>query len=343
MVDMAENEKRYGKRLSSQNKKGKYIKSRFPNSAVQDLAIDATIRAAALREKANAVNISRFKQDKTKLPKSNQFNKENSLRIKKEDIREKVRKHGVKAAVTVVIDMSGSMISEEKLSLIKTTLEKIITNVHLNKDKLAVVGFKGKDSETIIPNTKRPTLFLNNLRNISIGGTTPMAAGLNKALEILKKEAKKGEYIPFMLILSDGITNVSLDKSSKDYNNDIKDKLEKNKSIVKDSLNRSNKKMISNPVGDVLAIGEEIAKNKIHTVIVNFEKEENKKFSINRELAFITNGRYYDLERIFESFYVDSTRNNSSKNDNSLVFSSIKRDILDLAFDEILNYERNNI
>ncbi len=82
------------------------------------------------------------------------------------------------------------MISEEKLNRIKSILQKIIANVHINKDKIAVIGFKGKDSEIIIPNTKRPNSFLNKLQNITVGGTTPMAAGLNKGLEVLKKDCK---------------------------------------------------------------------------------------------------------------------------------------------------------
>ncbi|MCL2116550.1 MAG: VWA domain-containing protein [Methanobrevibacter sp.] len=278
--------------------------------------------------KYNQEKIKNFSKSKYSMNKS-------SIRIKKEDLREKVRKHGIKAAITAVIDMSGSMIADEKLKGIKAILQKIITNVQLNKDKLAIVGFRVKDSEIIIPSTKRPNSFLNNLQNISIGGTTPMAAGLKKALEILKKEAKNEEYIPIMLILSDGVTNVGLDKESEgNYNKNIRKKIEKNQNYME----KNSKRLISNPVADVLAIGEEIAKNKIHTIIVNIEKEKNKGISVNKELAFITNGRFYDLGRISESLEGEEDIDNSS---NSLVFGSAKSDLLDLAIDGILDYERS--
>ena len=278
--------------------------------------------------KYNQEKIKNFSKSKYSMNKS-------SIRIKKEDLREKVRKHGIKAAITAVIDMSGSMIVDEKLKRIKAILQKIITNVQLNKDKLAIVGFRVKDSEIIIPSTKRPNSFLNNLQNISIGGTTPMAAGLKKALEILKKEAKNEEYIPIMLILSDGVTNVGLDKESEgNYNKNIRKKIEKNQNYME----KNSKRLISNPVADVLAIGEEIAKNKIHTIIVNIEKEKNKGISVNKELAFITNGRFYDLGRISESLEGEEDIDNSS---NSLVFGSAKSDLLDLAIDGILDYERS--
>ena len=342
-MDRVNNKKLFGKRTNSQNKKGKYIKSKFSNSSFDDVAIDATIRAAALRKGVNVDDFSNSKGEKIKnFSKIKYSDEKNTLRIKKGDIREKVRKHGIKTAFTVVIDMSGSMISEKKLIRIKTILQQIVSNVHKNKDKLAVVGFRGKDSEIIIPDTKRPISFLNHLQNISIGGTTPMAAGLAKALEISKKDAKYEEYVPMMLILSDGVANVGLDKLSKEnsYKN-IRKKHKKNKNILKGSIKHTNIKLTSNPIADTLAIGEEIAKNKIHTVIVNFEKEDNKGYSVNRELAFITNGRFYDLEKISEISDNDLDIPNSSNY--SLVFDSFKNDLISYAFDEILNYERKNI
>lgn len=305
MIEGVRREKQYGKRVDSKNKKGKYIKSKFSNS-FEDIAIDATIRAAALR-----------KRNRTKdFPSS----RKESFGIKKEDIKEKIRKHGFKAAIVVVIDISGSMVSEEKLNRIKIILQKTITNVHINKDKLAVVGFKGKDYEIIIPNTKRPFSFLNILQKISIGGTTPMAAGLSKAFEISKQEVKKGEYLPMIIVLSDGVTNVGLERArEKNHSKSIRNKLEKNKD------------RISNPINNVLSIGEEIAKNEIHTVIVNFEKEKNTEYSVNRDLAKITNGRFYDLDI------------KNPLNDNILGIDSSKANFSDLPIDEILNYERDNI
>ena len=341
MFDKVKNVKLYGKRVNSQNRKGKYVKSKFSNSPFEDVAIDATFRAAVLRQRANIKDFPKSKQFQMEnFPKSKRSLMKNFIKIRREDIREKIRKHGTKAAITVVIDMSGSMISEEKLEKIKIILHKIIANVHFNKDKLVVVGFKGKDSEILIPNTLKPSLFLNNLQNISVGGTTPMAAGLEKALEISKKELEKGEYIPMMLILSDGVTNVGLDKSSrKDENKHIKHKKEKTRNILKSF--KKNSKLMSQPIKDVLAIGEEIAKNQIHTVIVNFEKDKNKGYSVNRELAFITKGRFYDLEKIHKSF--DNEYDEIDLSNNSLVFDSLNSDLINLAFDEILNYERKNI
>lgn len=342
MVEGVKREKLYGKRVNSQSKKGKYVKSKISNNS-EDVAIDATIRAAVLNsniKNSNINNNSKFNKD-TNLKINNDTNLK--VNIKKEDLREKVRKHGAKLSIALIVDMSGSMISDEKLNRIKAILQKIILNVHVNKDKLAVIGFKGKDSEVIIPNTKRPNSFLNKLDSITVGGTTPMAAGLKKGLEVLKKDLNKEEYIPMLMILSDGVTNVSLERSNINSNvNKISKSLKYNNSSGKSKEYKSNKMIISNPIKDALTVGEEIAKYNIHTVIVNFEKEKNKGRSINKELVFITGGNFYDLEilgdklskDIFEVEGVDT---------NSMSFGSFKSDLSDMVLEKIIDYERDKI
>ena len=325
MIDGIKREKIYGKSVNSKSKKGKYIKSRVSNNP-KDIAIDATFRAAALR------NGSKLKR--------NSNNSKKTLGIKREDLREKIRKHGVKLSIALIIDMSGSMDTDEKLNRTKTILQKIISNVNVNKDKLAVIGFKGKDSEVIIPNTKRPGSFLDKLQNITVGGTTPMATGLERGFEILKNDCKKEEYIPMIMILSDGVTNVGLTKSNI-YNADNTNFNSNNADlgIVK---SHDNKKILKNPIDDVLDIGEKIAKSDIHTVIVNFEKEKNKGRSVNKELAFVTGGKFYDLKELGDILAEDVFKGKSIYND-SLAPDSFKSDLSEMVIENILDFERKNV
>ncbi|MDR2873836.1 MAG: ATP-binding protein [Methanobrevibacter sp.] len=171
-----EKEKSYGMHVDSKNEKGKYVKTKFSND-YKDISIDATLRAASIHCK-------------------------DSINVKKEDLRAKIRKHKAKASIVIVIDISGSMTSEKKINKIRGVLDKIIRNVNKNKDKLTVIGFKGRDSEIIIPNTKRPFSFLDNLKDFTVGGTTPMAAGLEKGYNVLKKEkAILSLYLSYFLMV----------------------------------------------------------------------------------------------------------------------------------------------
>lgn len=232
--------KLYGKRVDSTTSKGKYVKSKFPKEMNKDIAIDATLRAAALRS-------------------------EGKITVKTEDLRQKVRKHGAKASIAVVVDISGSMYSEKKAVRVKDILNNVIEDAARNGDKVSVVGFKGKDALIIIPTTRRAVSFKEQIDNLKIGGTTPLASGMKRGFEILKKEKFRDEYVPMMLILTDGMPNVKLNKS---------------------------------PVEDAIDLAGSLKENEIHTIIINFEQAMKYGRDMNMELAVASGGRYYDLEQL---------------------------------------------
>ena len=232
--------KLYGKRVDSTTSKGKYIKSKFPKDMSKDIAIDATLRAAAISS-------------------------EGKITVKTEDLRQKVRKHGAKASIAVVVDISGSMHSEKKAVRVKDILTNVIEDAARNGDKVSVVGFKGKDAVMIIPTTKRAVSFKEQIANLKIGGTTPLASGMKKGFELLKKEKFRDEYVPMMLILTDGMPNVAINK---------------------------------NPVEDAINLAASLKENEIHTIIINFEQAIKYGRDMNMELAVASGGRYYDLEQL---------------------------------------------
>jgi magnesium chelatase subunit D len=232
--------KLYGKRVDSTTQKGKYVKSKLKKDLKNDIAIDATLRAAAMSSNG-------------------------SIQVKSEDLRHKVRKHGAKASLALVVDISGSMYSERKAERVKDILVNVIEDAARQGDKISVVGFKGKEATVIIPTTKRATSFREQIDNITIGGTTPLASGMKKGFEILKNEKFKQEYVPMMLILTDGMANIAINES---------------------------------PRKDALKIAGELKDNEIHTIVVNFELAVKYGRDMNMELALTSGGRYYDLEDI---------------------------------------------
>lgn len=231
-------ERLYGKRVESKTEKGKYVRSRYSTQKPRDIAIDATLRAAALKSQGE-------------------------IMVEPQDLREKVRKHGARASIALVVDISGSMFSEKKAIRVKGILNQIVQDAQRHKDKLSIIGFKGKEAEIIIPTTKRASAFQNKVDEIRVGGTTPLASGLKKGLEILSQEKKRDEYVPMMVILTDGMPNVGIK---------------------------------SNPSRDALDIAGKLHDMDIHTVVVNFERIMHHGRNFNMELAIYSGGRYYDLE-----------------------------------------------
>lgn len=230
----------YGKRIDSKTQKGRYIKSKLPKDPSGDVAIDATLRAAALGSNGK-------------------------INVKSEDIRHKIRKHGAKASIVMVVDISGSMFSDRKANRLKGILNSVIEDTNRHQDRISVIGFKGQEAEIIIPTTRRAISFREQVDNIQVGGTTPLAAGMKKGLEILKKEKLKSEFVPLLIVLSDGMPNIGLEEG---------------------------------PMKDALNIAQKIKEKEIHTVVINFERSVRYGHEVNMELALAAGGRYYDLEEL---------------------------------------------
>ena len=131
------------------------------------------------------------------------------------------------------------MFSERKVNRVKGILNRIIENTNRHNDRISVVGFRGEEAEVIIPTTRRASSFREQVDNILVGGTAPLASGLKKGFEILKKEKMRGEFVPMMIILTDGMPNVGIDQG---------------------------------PIKDALQIAEDLKEKEIHTIVVNFER-----------------------------------------------------------------------
>jgi len=230
----------YGKRVDSKTHKGKYIKSKLPKKDNRDIAIDATLRAAAIRSNGQ-------------------------IKVENDDIRQKVRKHGARASIALVVDISGSMFSKRKANKVKGILNQLIEDTARHKDRISIIGFKGQEAEVIVPATRCAISFKDHVDNIRVGGTTPLASGIKKGFEILKKEKTKREYIPIMIILTDGMPNVGINES---------------------------------PTRDAINAAKNLKENNITTIVVNFEKSVKYGRSTNMEVALASGGRYYDLEDI---------------------------------------------
>lgn len=233
----------YGKRVDSKTQKGKYIKSKYPKKDTRDIAIDATLRAAAIKSK-------------------------DTIQVKNDDLRQKVRKHGARASIALVVDISGSMFSDKKAVKVKGILNQLIDDTARYNDRISIIGFKGRDAEVIVPTTRRAISFKEYVDSIRVGGTTPLASGIKKGFEVLKKEKLKREYVPIMIILTDGMPNIGIDEG---------------------------------PTQDAINAAKNLKDNEITTIVVNFEKSAKYGRNTNMELALASGGRYYDLEDIKNS------------------------------------------
>ncbi len=111
------------------------------------------------------------------------------------------------AALTFVIDVSGSMAQDNRLGLVKQSLEILVNRMRAD-DSIAIVVY-GSDARVVLPPTNgsdRSTI-LNAIYSLETEGSTNLEAGLLLGYEMANR-AYKGNGINRVILASDGVANV---------------------------------------------------------------------------------------------------------------------------------------
>ena len=177
---------------------GRYVRSKVPEDAANDLALDATLRAAApyqirRREALDGEPQTRFL-------------------IEPWDIREKVRETQTGSLILFVVDASGSMGAQRRMVAVKGAVLSLLLDAYQRRDRVGLISFRGTRADLLLPPTNSVDLAQVYLQEMPTGGRTPLSRGLYLALEVLETERLKDrETLPLVVLLSDGRANVSLD------------------------------------------------------------------------------------------------------------------------------------
>ena len=172
-------------------RRGKYSRARLARAHDRDLALDATVRAAAARTGRRGLPFS----------------------VDAEDMWRKVREHRVPLEVCFVVDNSYSLHAERLVEKVKGLVFKLLEDAASRGDRVSVVAFKSGVPEATV--ALRPTgslvLAAACLRRIPLSGRTPLAAALELAGRLLRQELhKRPNARPVVVVVSDGIPNVPL-------------------------------------------------------------------------------------------------------------------------------------
>lgn len=178
-------------RTKTDSSVGRYVRSTSRRER-NDLAIDATIRAAAPFQRSRKKNGM-------------------ALVIETSDIREKVREKRIGNFMLFVVDASGSMGAKQRMIETKGAILSLLQDAYQKRDKVGMVAFKGDKAEVLLPPTNSVELAQKCLVEMPVGGKTPLAAGLAKAQEVVRQQLKRSPHMhPIVVILSDGKANVAM-------------------------------------------------------------------------------------------------------------------------------------
>jgi len=188
--------KQGGKRSASQtpDRRGRYVRAE-PKSKVNDLAIDATVRAAA------PMQVERGRKHGER------------LKLERDDLRQKVRERKVGNLIVFVVDASASMDAEQRMAATKGAILSLLQDAYVRRDRVAVVIFKNRTAEVVLRPTSSVSLARRRLEKLSVGGTTPLTHGLMAGYKVVKTELLRDPTIrPLLVLISDGRGNISMFK-----------------------------------------------------------------------------------------------------------------------------------
>jgi magnesium chelatase subunit D len=186
-----------GKRSKSRTrrKSGRYIGSRPPLQRLTDLALDATIRAAAPYQ-------GQRRQRTTK---------RRALLLERSDYREKIRVRRTRNLICFVVDASWSMAAEQRMQATKSAVVSLLKDAYQRRDQVGLVSFQRNGANVLLPLTSSVELAQQRLRTMPSGGKTPLTHGLLMGYEVLHRALRRDpEALPLMVVLTDGQANVSL-------------------------------------------------------------------------------------------------------------------------------------
>ncbi len=192
--------KQSGRRSQTQTerKRGRYIQARPANGKADDLAFDATLRAAAPFQKA--------REDERE---------DVAFSVRREDYQRKVRVRRTSNLILFLVDASWSMAVAERMAATKGAILSLLTDAYQRRDRVGLIVFQKDRATLVLPPTNSVLLAQHALADIPVGGKTPLSAGLNMAYEVLKREKiLHPDILPLLIILTDGAGNVAMGTGS---------------------------------------------------------------------------------------------------------------------------------
>jgi magnesium chelatase subunit D len=174
---------------------GHAIRAAIPQHEVRDIALEATLRAMALRK-------ARWSTAQVGEPER---------LVSPADLRIKVRRARTGNLILFVVDASASMGARKRMIAVKGAILSLLLEAYQKRDRVGLITFRGQDAQLLVPPTNSVELAERQLRHLPTGGRTPLAAGLQLAGQTLTHHLQRENALaPLLVLVTDGRANVGL-------------------------------------------------------------------------------------------------------------------------------------
>jgi len=175
----------------AEHTRGRYVRSR-PTGEYRDLALDATLRAAAPHQRERPRGRTR-------------------VAITRADLQAKVRERKAGNVLLFLVDTSSSMGTQQRMMATQGAILSLLVDAYQRRDRVGLVTFRESFAEIILRPTSSVEKAKRAFEGILLGGTTPLSAGLVAAVDLLESERRKNrDVMPLLILITDGMPNVSI-------------------------------------------------------------------------------------------------------------------------------------
>ena len=270
---------------------GRYVGARVPDGPASDLALDATLRAAAPYQQSRRQSAGAGDSDSDDNDDGN-GRAAAALLVEPWDIREKVRETHTGSLILFVVDASGSMGAQRRMVTVKGAVMSLLLDAYQRRDRVGLIAFRGTAAQLLLPPTGSVEMAQWHLQDLPTGGRTPLAHGIYLALETLETERRKDrEVLPLLALLTDGRANISLAGAP----------------VSSGSALSGTAASGPAPADEVNGLAQMVADAKIPAVVIDTEQDFIR-LELARPIADAMSARYIKLDELAAGGLADAVR-----------------------------------
>ena len=121
------------------------------------------------------------------------------------DLRASLRRGRESNLVVLLLDTSGSMAARRRSAAVATTALSLLSDAYRRRDRVALLTFRGTGATVVVPPTGSAQLAARRLRDLPVGGRTPLAAGLEAVRQLVRREGwRDPARRPILVLITDG-------------------------------------------------------------------------------------------------------------------------------------------
>ncbi len=172
-----------GRRSPAETNRGRLVGDRAPNGPIGSVAVGATARAVAERRAVEP----------------------DGPPVRAGDLREARREQRAGNLLVLAVDASGSMGATRRMEAVKGAVIGLLVDAYQRRDRVALVAFRGERAEVLLRATASVEVARARLVDVPTGGRTPLAAGIDAALELATSPSSSGSgHRPLLVLVTDG-------------------------------------------------------------------------------------------------------------------------------------------